>query len=58
MTEPRRPRRKPWERWRVLSWMASLSAATGQMTAAQGYLLELLAIVAFSEHEPRTADDV
>ena len=45
-------------RARTLSWMASLSVAAGELRAAEGYLLELLAWCAFGEreHEPATAD--
>jgi hypothetical protein len=38
-------------RARALSWMASLSLAAGQIRAAEGYLLELLAWCAFGERE-------
>ena len=38
-------------RARALSWMASLSLAAGQVRAAEGYLLELLAWCAFGERE-------
>lgn len=42
-------------RARTLSWMASLSVAAGELRAAEGYLLELLAWCAFGERDP--ADD-
>ena len=42
-------------RARTLSWMASLSVAAGEMRAAEGYLLELLAWCAFAD---RTIVDV
>jgi hypothetical protein len=44
-------------RARALSWMASLSLASGQIRAAEGYLLELLAWCAFGERELATADE-
>jgi hypothetical protein len=46
-------------RARALSWMASLSLAAGQIRAAEGYLLELLAWCAFGEREctALTADE-
>jgi hypothetical protein len=46
-------------RARALSWMASLSLAGGQIRAAEGYLLELLAWCAFGERESPavTADE-
>jgi hypothetical protein len=37
-------------RARTLSWMASLSIAAGELRAAEGYLLELLAWCAFENH--------
>jgi len=45
-------------RARTLSWMASLSVAAGELRAAEGYLLELLAWCAFGDREPAgtTAD--
>jgi hypothetical protein len=48
-------------RARALSWMASLSVAAGDMRAAEGYLLELLAWCAFADRdapqgEPDEAD--
>lgn len=43
-------------RARALSWMASLSVAAGELRAAEGYLLELLAWCAFGERDPATAD--
>lgn len=43
-------------RARTLSWMASLSVAAGELRAAEGYLLELLAWCAFGERgEPAAA---
>ncbi len=39
-------------RARALSWMASLSLAAGQIRAAEGYLLELLAWCAYGDREP------
>lgn len=36
-------------RARTLSWMASLSVAAGELRAAEGYLLELLAWCAFGD---------
>lgn len=43
-------------RARALSWMASLSVAAGELRAAEGYLLELLAWCAFGERgEPEVA---
>jgi hypothetical protein len=46
-------------RARALSWMASLSLASGQIRAAEGYLLELLAWCAFGDRETAamTADE-
>jgi len=38
-------------RARTLSWMASLSVAAGDLRAAEGYLLELLAWCAFADRE-------
>jgi hypothetical protein len=38
-------------RARTLSWLASLSVAAGEMRAAEGYLLELLAWCAFADRE-------
>lgn len=43
-------------RARTLSWMASMSVAAGEMRAAEGYLLELLAWCAFADRD--VADDV
>jgi hypothetical protein len=43
-------------RARTLSWMASLSLAAGELRAAEGYLLELLAWCAFGEHGYVAAD--
>lgn len=42
-------------RARTLSWMASLCVAAGELRAAEGYLLELLAWCAFAD---RTVIDV
>jgi hypothetical protein len=42
-------------RARALSWMASLSVAAGELRAAEGYLLELLAWCAFGEREHESA---
>jgi hypothetical protein len=42
-------------RARTLSWMASLSVAAGELRAAEGYLLELLAWCAFGDRETATA---
>jgi hypothetical protein len=38
-------------RARTLSWMAALSLAAGELRAAEGYLLELLAWCAFGERD-------
>jgi len=38
-------------RARALSWMASLSLAAGDVRAAEGYLLELLAWCAFADRD-------
>jgi len=38
-------------RARTLSWMASLSLAAGELRAAEGYLLELLAWCAFGDRD-------
>jgi hypothetical protein len=38
-------------RARALSLMASLSLAAGELRAAEGYLLELLAWCAFEDHD-------
>ena len=38
-------------RARALSWMASMSVAAGEIRAAEGYLLELLAWCAFADKE-------
>ena len=43
-------------RARTLSWMASMSVAAGEIRAAEGYLLELLAWCAFADREDATAD--
>lgn len=43
-------------RARTLSWMASMSVAAGEMRAAEGYLLELLAWCAFADRD--VVDDV
>jgi len=49
-------------RARTLSWMASMSVAAGEIRAAEGYLLELLAWCAFADRESpeeaSTADGV
>lgn len=42
-------------RARTLSWLASMSVAAGEIRAAEGYLLELLAWCAFADRDP--ADD-
>jgi hypothetical protein len=39
---------------RTLAWLASLSVAGGNLRAAEGYLLELLALCVFAE---RVVDD-
>ncbi len=47
-------------RARTLSWMASMSVAAGEIRAAEGYLLELLAWCAFADREATqttTTDD-
>jgi hypothetical protein len=45
-------------RARALSWMASLSVAAGELRAAEGYLLELLAWCAFGDRgEPAMATE-
>jgi uncharacterized membrane protein (DUF2068 family) len=44
-------------RARTLSWMASMSVAAGELRAAEGYLLELLAWCAFGDRDPETAAD-
>ena len=44
-------------RARTLSWMASLSVAAGELRAAEGYLLELLAWCAFGDRDPETVTD-
>lgn len=38
-------------RARTLSWLASMSVAAGEMRAAEGYLLELLAWCAFADRD-------
>ena len=38
-------------RARTLSWMASMSIAAGELRAAEGYLLELLAWCAFADRD-------
>ncbi len=43
-------------RARTLSWMASLSVAAGDVRAAEGYLLELLAWCAFADRDIVDAD--
>ena len=40
------------DRAKTLSWMASLSVAAGEIRAAEGYLLELLAWCAFADRDP------
>jgi hypothetical protein len=44
-------------RARTLSWMASLSVAAGELRAAEGYLLELLAWCAFGDRDPAAVAD-
>jgi hypothetical protein len=44
-------------RARTLSWMASMSVAAGDLRAAEGYLLELLAWCAFGERDPDAVAD-
>lgn len=44
-------------RARTLSWMASLSVAAGELRAAEGYLLELLAWCAFGDRDPAGVAD-
>lgn len=44
-------------RARTLSWMASLSVAAGELRAAEGYLLELLAWCAFGDRDPTALAD-
>jgi hypothetical protein len=34
---------------RVLAWLASMSVAGGNLRAAEGYLIELLALCVFAE---------
>lgn len=43
-------------RARTLSWMASMSVAAGEVRAAEGYLLELLAWCAFADREEANGD--
>jgi len=43
-------------RARTLSWMASLSVAAGEIRAAEGYLLELLAWCAFADRDAATEE--
>ena len=38
-------------RARTLSWLASMSVAAGELRAAEGYLLELLAWCAFADRD-------
>lgn len=45
-------------RARALSWMASLSLAAGDIRAAEGYLLELLAWCAFADRDPSPHDNI
>ena len=47
-----RPRARAW------SWLASLSLAGGDIRAAEGYLLELLAWCAFADREPQVDDNI
>ncbi|MBL9018402.1 MAG: hypothetical protein JNL83_29720 [Myxococcales bacterium] len=42
-------------RAKTLSWMASMSVAAGEIRAAEGYLLELLAWCAFADRDPDAA---
>lgn len=42
-------------RARTLAWMASLSVAAGELRAAEGYLLELLAWCAFEDRDEVSA---
>jgi uncharacterized membrane protein (DUF2068 family) len=44
-------------RARTLSWMAGLSLASGQLRAAEGYLLELLAWCAFGDRGEASVAD-
>ncbi len=44
-------------RARALSWLASLSVAAGELGAAEGYLLELLAWCAFSDRPASARSD-
>jgi len=44
-------------RARELSWLASLSVAAGELVAAEGYLLELLAWCAFADRPASARDD-
>jgi hypothetical protein len=48
-TDPQNGESDPRPRARTLSWMASLSVAAGELRAAEGYLLELLAWCAFAD---------
>jgi len=43
-------------RARTLSWMASMSVAAGEIRAAEGYLLELLAWCAFADRADADLD--
>ena len=43
-------------RARTLSWMASMSVAAGEIRAAEGYILELLAWCAFADRDVADAD--
>lgn len=43
-------------RARTLSWMASMSLAAGEIRAAEGYILELLAWCAFADRDITDAD--
>jgi hypothetical protein len=44
-------------RARTLSWLAGLSLSAGELRAAEGYLLELLAWCAFGERGATTVSD-
>ena len=44
-------------RAKTLSWMASMSVAAGEIRAAEGYLLELLAWCAFADRDPDAEAD-
>jgi hypothetical protein len=56
LTSPTTPQEPATEqdlrpRARALSWMASMSVAAGDLRAAEGYLLELLAWCAFADRD-------